>query len=75
MPGLQPSTSVRAPPCCPACKGMPSATQAKAQTDAKRVHCALAVLKRIVWGLPSDVWPVALCAVALVMVRTLCNMA
>ena len=40
--------------------------------DADRAYSVCtAVLKRIVWGLPSDVWPVALCSVGIVVVRTL----
>ena len=38
--------------------------------DASHVLCTT-VLKRIVWGLPSDVWPMALSAAGIIAVRTL----
>ena len=53
--------------CCLA--GDANCHQCESPDQCRSGHCALAVLKRIVWGLPSDVWPLALCAVALIMVR------
>ena len=66
VPRWRPTTSVRGPSMLSCSQVTPPAAWLRALPT--RCNCCAAVLKRIVWGLPSDVWPVALCAAALIMV-------